>query len=145
MSTNKIQEDIADAEFIEEDEKQVYNVDRPLDIADVVHKVTTVIGDPQVMCGHIAAGTTADYLNASLDTIILDMTIIPVARMLNELDQEDDASSVALGFKQIATTFASLFNKDQRSIEQIMIEKMNKFPIDDVREAYMHREKGTLH
>lgn len=143
MSSKKVQEDIAESGPSDDDVPAL--PDQSMDMIDVIRRVTEVIGDPRTVCGHIAAGTMNDYLDASLDSIVLDMAIIPVARALNDLDADDDAASVTAGFRQIATIFASLFNKDQRSMEQSLISKMNSFPIDDVRESYSRRVQGALH
>lgn len=116
-----------------------------LEMADVINKVNDELCDEHIMCKHIAAGTTATYLDHVLGEVIMDMTIIPVARAILELESVDDAASVSQGFRTVAFMLSELFNMDYKSVETLMLERMNSFPIDDVREAYMRKEKHLLH
>ena len=121
------------------------NTAKVIDMVDILMKVQDDLCNPHAMCKHIVAGTKSEYLVDVIGQIVMDMTIIPVARRELGLENVDDASTVSNGFHRIAGILADVFNEEQATIEQKMLETMNSFPVDDVREAYVHRSNGTLH
>lgn len=147
MSTKKIQEDISEAGEQSQDETSTdINADsQPVTMDEVVARVEHTICDSHELCKHIAAGTTAEYLTTAVDAIVLDLTIVPIARLMNGDELEDDVGTVTDGFHRIASMLSAYFNQDQQSIETILTARMNSFPIDDVRQSYVLRKQGQLH
>lgn len=117
----------------------------PLDISDIVHKVNTEYGDPDVMCAHITNGTIPQYYDVVLDKVIYDLTIIPIARQLSDYEAEDtDFDGVVGEFRYIINTLSDVFNKDHTAVKEELIRRMEEYPIDDVRIAYEKRFNNTL-
>ena len=145
MAKHDVQEDTNDQSLLDSRVATIPPSSPPMSMVEVIDKVVTKIGNPHTMCKHIVAGTTTDYLNASMDEIVMDMTLVPLVRTMDGLDIEDDSTSVALGFKEITALLSNMFNCDHQYVTKTMISKMNEFPIDDIRESYMRRQNGLLH
>jgi len=117
----------------------------PVEMTDLVSKIQEQCGDLSAMYSHIVNKTTEEYLAKMVQTVVLDLTLIPVVRSLKGLSgPSDDAQTVSSGFKSIAKTIANLFNKEQHEIESRIVEEMNTFPVDDVRQAYLLRFQNRL-
>lgn len=116
-----------------------------LEFSDVVDKVNHKYGHSKVMHDHITNGTIAQYFEVVLDDVIYDLSIMPMARMLHDHDNDDDQASVTAGFRQITDTLGFVFNKDSTAIFKELVRRMNDYPVDDVREAYQLRHKNALH
>lgn len=116
-----------------------------LEFSDVVDKVNHKYGHSKVMHDHITNGTIAQYFEVVLDDVIYDLSIMPMARMLHDHDNDDDQASVTAGFRQITDTLGFVFNKDSTAIFKELVRRMNDYPVDDVREAYHLRHKNALH
>ena len=116
-----------------------------LDFHEVVDKVNKHYGHPSTMYAHIMNGTVNEYFSVVLDDVVYDLTIMPIARQLNDQETDDDQETVTAGFRQITETLGFLFNKDGTAIFKEMVRRMNDYPIDDVREAYQLRRKNALH
>lgn len=116
-----------------------------LDFHEVVDKVNKHYGHPSTMYAHIMNGTVNEYFNDVLDEVVYDLTIMPIARQLNDHAHDDDQESVTAGFRQITETLGFLFNKDDTAIFKEIIRRMNDYPVDDVREVYQLRHKNALH
>lgn len=116
-----------------------------LEFSDVVDKVHHHYGHSKTMHDHIVNGTVAQYYEVVLDDVIYDLSIMPVARSLNDYETEDDQASVTAGFRQITDMLGTVFNKDSSAIFKEMVKRMNEYPVDDVREAYQLRHKTALH
>ena len=116
-----------------------------LEFSDVVDKVNHKYGHSKVMHDHITNGTIAQYFEVVLDDVIYDLSIMPMARMLHDHDNDDDQASVTAGFRQITDTLGYVFNKDSTAIFKELVRRMNDYPVDDVREAYHLRHKNALH
>lgn len=116
-----------------------------LEFSDVVDKVNHKYGHSKVMHDHITNGTIAQYFEVVLDDVIYDLSIMPMARMLHDHDNDDDQASVTAGFRQITDTLGYVFNKDSTAIFKELVRRMNDYPVDDVREAYQLRHKNALH
>ena len=115
-----------------------------LEFSDVVDKVNHKYGHSKVMHDHITNGTIAQYFEVVLDDVIYDLSIMPMARMLHDHDNDDDQASVTAGFRQITDTLGFVFNKDSTAIFKELVRRMNDYPVDDVREAYHLRHKNAL-
>lgn len=116
-----------------------------LEFSDVVDKVNHKYGHSKAMHDHITNGTITQYFEVVLDDVIYDLSVMPMARMLHDHDNDDDQASVTAGFRQITDTLGYVFNKDSTAIFKELVRRMNDYPVDDVREAYHLRHKNALH
>ena len=116
-----------------------------LEFSDVVDKVNHKYEHSKVMHDHITNGTITQYFEVVLDDVIYDLSVMPLARMLHDHDNDDDQASVTAGFRQITDTLGYVFNKDSTAIFKELVRRMNDYPVDDVREAYHLRHKNALH
>ena len=116
-----------------------------LEFSDVVDKVNHKYGHSKVMHDRITNGTITQYFEVVLDDVIYDLSVMPMARMLHDHDNDDDQASVTAGFRQITDTLGYVFNKDSTAIFKELVRRMNDYPVDDVREAYHLRHKNALH
>jgi hypothetical protein len=137
----KITEETPEAE----DNQVVFDDEPPYHMRDVIQRAQDIAADVSELCKHVQAGLLDEYYQWVMNELVMDLTIIPVIRAMHEVETYDDSDTVTSGFHAIANILSAMFQKDSRKVREDLIELMNEFPVDDVREAYVLRQQNLLH
>lgn len=104
-------------------------------IDDIVEKVERRISDLSVAYNHIHTNTMEDYYQEVVGEILYDLTVFPVDRDMADMDILDNQENVIKGLHSIASIISLFFNKEQSTVERDIIDKMNAYPIEDIRQS----------
>lgn len=115
-----------------------------LSVDDVVNLASSLC-DVSEKTRHIINGTEQQYYKNVIQSIVYHMTVIPVDRVVHESDESDESSDVMIAFTTISHTLADFFGKPATNVEEDMVDAMDKFPIDDVRQSRILQQRGLLH
>jgi hypothetical protein len=114
-------------------------------IEDIVKKVEQRSSDIHNLFVHTRDGTMDEFYSEIVDEVIFDITIFPVERSAQQVEVQDDQKSVVRGLHHIAEIIADVFGRPQHDVELDILERMNEFPVDDVRQSRTLYHKNLLH
>ena len=115
-----------------------------VEVQDVIDKLDLQLQDIEKYYTHTSSNSLDQYYRQMIDTIVLDLTVIPVNQEILGLEPTDDAGSVNAGLAEMSGKLAKFFNKAPHSVELDVFNRMNTFPIDDTREARRLRHTNRL-
>lgn len=98
-----------------------------------------------LFCSHVSANTIEAYYQQIIDTIVLNLTVIPTNQEFLHLAPQDDTAGVTAGIKYMSSRLAWFFHKSDKDVEKDLFSKMNTFPVADVRNAQWLRHTNMLH
>jgi hypothetical protein len=115
-----------------------------IEVQDVVDKLDHLLLNVDEFYLHTSSNSLDQYYQQMIDNIVLDLTIIPVNQALLGLEPIDDVGSVNAGLLEMSGMLARFFNKTSSAVEQDVYNRMNTFPVDDIREARHLKHNNRL-
>lgn len=104
-----------------------------LEVQDIVTKLDGVLLDVDQFYTHALTNSLDAYYHQLIDSVVLDLTVIPVNQEIMGLAPIDDEGSVNAGLVQLSEMLAQVFNKTPHDVEHDVFDRMSTFPIDDTR------------
>jgi hypothetical protein len=115
-----------------------------VEVQDVVNKLEQDLLDINQFYIHTSANSLEAYYHQMIDSVVLDLTVIPVNQQILGIVPEDDASSVNAGLICLADKLAQFFNKVPQDVELDIFNRMNTFPVDDIRQSQLLQHTNML-
>lgn len=117
------------------------SVTEVLGIIDIIRQVCSI--------KNMVNGFNQDSLDSMYDEtitlVVYLLSVIPVNRVVyDEATSLDTAEDIASSVKSIVTELCYWFHRDPTDIETEVFERMNKFPVDTVRQSYALKLNNLL-
>ena len=117
---------------------------RIVGVQDVVNKLECDLLDINQFYIHTSTNSLEAYYHQMVDSVVLDLTVIPINQRILGIVPEDDASSVNAALICLANTLAQFFNKIPQDVELDIFSRMNTFPVDDIRQSLWLQHTNRL-
>jgi hypothetical protein len=114
-------------------------------IEDIVKKVEQRSSDIHALFVHTCDGTMDDFYSEIMNEVVYDITVFPVERSVQQVEIQDDQKSVVRGLHHIAEIVSNAFGRSQHDVELDILERMNEYPVDDMRQSRTLYHKNLLH
>jgi hypothetical protein len=115
-----------------------------VEIQDIIDKLNIQLLDVSKYYEHTSTNSLDVYYNQLIESIVFDLTIIPVNRDIQDFDSSDSKISINAGMVKLADKLAWFFFKGHTEVEQDLVKLMNTFPVDDARNARWLRHSNML-
>jgi hypothetical protein len=102
---------------------------------DLVKKHRSVMTDVNAQIEHARKGTTDDFYKQMIDDLITDITLMPIYRDSQELEQINDRDVLEASISAVMEMMSIAFGKNKKTVENDFRKALRRFPVDDVREA----------
>lgn len=113
-------------------------------IEELMQHVQSQTSDFQRLCDLFKAGTLDQTYDKLKRDTVEQLMLVPMNRLLKGLPLVEDPEVVRTCVEEIAELLAALVDKTTTDVHREMMEVINQFPADDVRQSTVLRQTNML-
>lgn len=117
---------------------------QPLSIDELIEQVEQQACSADLFYPHYLAGTLGVFYQQTITGAVEKLMMIPIYRLDKGLPTIEESDIVAGSLTTLATLIANIVGKSPSTVEKDMMQALDEFPADDIRQSTYLRHQNRL-